>query len=138
MAALNACQPAACDDVPYTPQPQGPEIRNLTLLRQNHPDDPWSLVFALDFSDPQGAVGGGDVHMYVGGKNTTFPLLDYFEQSEVAFDATAGTVAIPLHFSDSVRDASTVPLGMQLVNALALRSNCYALDLKFTVRKAVP
>ena len=60
-------------------------------------------------------------------------LKDVFRQSGVASNAQSGRIAFPLRFKDSIRDGQKVALGVQVVDQSNLKSNCYSIDLEFSV-----
>ena len=61
-------------------------------------------------------------------------LIDLFKGADVDAGAKSGELAVPLRFSENVEDGANATLGVQLVDDEGNRSNCYSLDLEFTVK----
>lgn len=137
--ALLGCDRPGCDGKDYVAEPNAPVVTKLELVQQlTERGDPWTLVFGVQFTDANGDVGAGKAEVFLNGSTTPtiLALSDDFGHSNVDLQAKSGRIAIPLRFNDSVQDASTVRFGLQLVDAAQLRSNCYSLDLSFTVKPA--
>ena len=137
LSSSTACNRTGCDEADYTVKTGAPVITNMEYLYAL-PHDPWTLIFAIDFTDTAGAVGNGNALFYLNGNNTptVLALPDYFESSDVPLDATSGRFAVHLRFaSDGVQDGTVVRLGTQLENSASttLKSNCFSLDLLFNV-----
>lgn len=112
-----------------------PELSVFALDSQME-TDPWTLIFSATFADPDGDLGTGRVEFFLNGQasDTSVELRELFRQSGLPLNATGGRFAIPLRFSDTVTDGAKVKLGVQLVDAADLRSNCYSLELNFAVQ----
>ena len=131
---LAGCGAHACPR-PGSGAATAPVIDQVTVLRDAVPGDPWELVFEAAFRDADGDLGQGvaDVYLDESSKPIELELLDLFRASAVALDSPGGTLTIPLRFSSNVDNGDKVRLGLQLVDEAGQRSNCYALDLDFTV-----
>lgn len=135
--SMRVCeQPLACgDNVRVSSDVNAPVINNVVLVDQLE-QDPWTLVLTLDFRDADGNLAAGDVVFYLnndGDSATSQSLLPTFKQSAISEEATSGTLVLPLRFDDTVGDGVEIDLGMQLVDAEVLHSNCYGLTLEFEV-----
>ena len=138
-----ACGSPQCDGQNYEPQAGSPVIVRMDILQQLA-GDPWTIVLALEFSDSEGDIGGGQVSFYLNSDKTptTLPLAEYFAQSDLPVNATSGRFALQLRFRNTVPDGDRVRLAAQLEDASAsvkgaaagLRSNCYQMDLRFDVQ----
>jgi len=104
-------------------------------LASQLPGDPWTLVFGISFTDGDGDLGDtGAAEFFVNGySTTTVDLGQVFALSGVETDARAGEIAVPLRFPDDTSDGSRVRIAVQLLDAAQRRSNCYSLDMNFSV-----
>jgi len=119
---------------PASDDRNAPELVHMELLEQSV-QSPWTLLMALDFTDRDGDLGDGNVLIYVGASTpVTLPLADAFRTSELSSDATSGRIGLPLFVNQGAVPGDTVlRLGFQLEDARQHYSNCYAMDLFYTV-----
>jgi hypothetical protein len=117
-------------------------VESFYVLSQDKqiPGDPWTVVFGIEFEDRNGDLGsGGRAEFYLNDNDEPTPqeLDSVFRQSGLASDAESGAMWVTLRFADeTVDDGTRVRLGIQLVDAAELRSNCFTLDLEFDVSPA--
>lgn len=101
------------------------------------PSDPWRVVLATDFVDWSGDLSGGNAELYTNHSpavSNTYALTTLFMSSGgVPSDATSGRFALPVRFAPNTVDGASLHLGTQLVDAAGHRSNCYVLDLTFSL-----
>lgn len=132
-AALGACG-GVCEKKGDSDD-NAPVIENFDLSEQFE-GDPWTLIFAVTFSDKDGNLGAGRAESFIGGeRNGSVISLDKsFLQSGLGATTTAGDIAIVLRFNEQkTADGASTRLGLQLVDADELRSNCFSLRIRFAV-----
>ena len=133
---LSACgtDSSACGSILKSTSDLAPKITSFELNSQLD-GDPWTLIFSATFEDSNGDLGEvGQARFYLGGEEAaTLSLNDIFVQNGVESDATGGTLAMPLRFSETVSDGAQVVLGLQLFDSNSFASNCYSLGLEFNV-----
>ena len=137
---LASCGQDACPNASASSDAAGaPRIEKLWLIDHAMPDDPWALVLALTFRDSKGDLSNGSVSVYVNGHDTPakLDLLASFRDSALAEDSAAGTLTLPAIRISNVSNGDSVRLGARLTDASGLQSNCYSLDLDFSVTAAV-
>ncbi len=137
--ALAAGCGSPCGDYAASDADNAPRLVGMKLVQRAVPSDPWQLVFVLDFRDKDGDLSGGFAQVFLNGKRheSTVALLEIFRQSALANDATSGQLTLPLRFDESsVSDGAKVELAVQVVDSATLRSNCYSMDLEFSVKTA--
>ncbi len=114
-----------------------PRIGDMRVLNDAVPGDPWEIIFVAEFSDDDGDLEGGVARVYLNGEDEPIELdlFDVFRQGGLPPTAREGTLAMPLRFADTVPDGADVRVGTQLVDDEKHRSNCYGLDLEFSVEE---
>jgi hypothetical protein len=119
---------------PATEDRNAPVLVHVELVEQQV-QSPWTLLMALDFTDRDGDLADGNVLVYVGASTpVVLPLRDAFSTSELSPNATSGRIGLPLFVNQGAVPGDTVlRLGFQLQDARQHYSNCYALDLFYTV-----
>ncbi|MEE8409793.1 MAG: hypothetical protein V3T05_09325 [Myxococcota bacterium] len=132
---FGGCSSDVCGGNEPTDQQNAPWVDNFWVLDLQIPGDPWTVLFGIDFTDPNGDLGVGAAEFFLnaGTNPAVQPLVDAFRQSGVSPDETRGSVWMALRFSDTMDDGTEVSLGLQLVDGDDNRSNCYSLDLRFDV-----
>jgi hypothetical protein len=109
-------------------------------LAEQVPSDPWRVVLACDFIDPNGDLGAGSVAFYVNGGTTPkqdSPLAPLFAATGgLSPTATSGRVALPIRFAADTRSGSLLHLCVQLTDAAGHKSNCYGLTLQLNLHAA--
>lgn len=136
--ASAACNRPGCSGASYDPKPHDPVITQMSYMGQEE-DNPWTVLLALNFTSPLGNLGNGEVKFYANSQSPSSPmdLSTYFNASNVSLDATSGLIAIPLPFAQVGFDYdATVRLGTEVVDADNRPSNCYTMDLNFTLSLA--
>lgn len=142
---------AGCGDDIHCPRPpsdrqEAPHITELTFSGQLD-EDPWTTVLALAFTDSNGNLGRATapencalettrvVEVYIEGREPALRLCTFtlFRASGVLPSATSGEIGLPLRFTRSGPGEVNFWVGVQLVDAGALRSNCYAAELEYLV-----
>jgi hypothetical protein len=136
---LSGCdKPLACGDkVAVSKAPEAPHILTASIPAQLA-QDTWTLVLAVDFSDPDADLADGSVVFYLDEDSdsaTSQPLRPAFKQSALEESVSDGTLILPLRFDDGINDGTNVHLGLQLVDGASLRSNCYGLEIDFEVSR---
>lgn len=135
VSLLSACGENACEGFEASQSNDSPQITKLRLVNQL-PGDPWTAIFGLEFTDTNGDLGLGSSHaeFFLNGKSAAkVNLPAFFKGSSVPPNATSGELAVPLRFGETVKDGTIGILGVQLIDTQSHRSNCYALELDFTV-----
>ena len=95
-----------------------PQITQFSLKRQEKAD-PWSSVFSLSFTDMDGDLAQGKLHLYLDArKEPTIKqsMSSLMLQSRVSVREREGTIGIPVRFSDQIIDGSIVRVGAQLID----------------------
>ena len=135
--AAVACGDVVCGDHKRSQRATAPRIEEVALAGHIQ-GDPWSPVFALSFHDSDGdlAAGGGQVYSGSSTKPNDLPLADLFDDGGIDRGATRGILGLALIFSDSVDTGDRAELGFQLLDGSGQRSNCYTVDLLFSVQHA--
>ncbi len=133
--SLGACPGRICGDNEPTDDVNTPVVDNFWVPDSQIPGDPWTVLFGVDFTDPDGDLSAGVAEFFLNsGTSPAVQILsDAFRQSGVTLDETLGTAWMALRFSDTMDDGTNVRLGLQLVDGAGNRSNCYTLELKFDV-----
>jgi hypothetical protein len=137
---LQACDHPGCDGVAGQ-NPNAPRITNLEIVG-NYPDDPWTLILAIDFVGASPSLIDGYGLFYVGASTDPLrlPLQQPFEQAALPGGAPSGRLGVLFPFNSGlVQDGDLLRLGVQLEDSSAnsrraARSNCYNMDLSFDVR----
>jgi hypothetical protein len=134
-AAGVGCGDAHCGGKAGSNGDRAPVIEKFFVLDQQVPGDPWTVLYGVDFTAPEGTLGNGQAEFFLNNDNTptTQELADAFRQSGVALTETTGSLWMALRFASDVKDGTKVRLGLQLVDPAGDRSNCYTLDLEFSV-----
>ena len=88
-------------------------------------EDPFLLKLAVDFSDPTGTLGAGEVELRVDGKTqSAVALKDLFNLQGVALTATAGTLNIDQDaLLTVVKDGTTFTVSLLATNGEKQDSN---------------
>ena len=113
-----------------------PRLTDFRLVNQLE-GDPWTVILSAQFEDSDGNLGpDGEVELFLGGQfqAPALPVSDAMNAAQVESNATAGTLAMPVRFSEGVSDGSTAMLGIQVVDGSGLRSNCRGVELEFSVK----
>ena len=113
-----------------------PRLTDFELVNQLE-GDPWTVILSAGFEDSDGNLGpNGQVELFLGGRfqAPALPVLDAMNAAQVDSNATSGTLAMPVRFSEGVTDGSTAMLGIQVVDGSGLRSNCRGVELEFSVK----
>lgn len=140
-ALLGLClSTAACDRPtclgmhPLSTNRNAPSLVHVALVEQQV-QSPWTLLLAVDFLDRDGDVGNGNMLVFVGASSpVTIPLAEAFATSELNPAATSGRFGLPLFVGQGAVPGDTVlRLGFQLQDEREHYSNCYAMDLFYTV-----
>ena len=129
------CGDSACEGFERSATDNAPAITELRLVSQLS-GDPWTTIFGVGFTDSNGDLGSGDGHaeFFLNSKSAaSVGLTDLFQGGGVEAAARSGELAVPLRFSENVENGASATLGVQLVDDAGNRSNCYSLDLDFTV-----
>lgn len=133
-----ACNRPGCDGL-YAPTltETAPRLLHGEMLA-SPPDDPWALIFAFTFADSDGDLADGDLLIFSGsGVPSQMPLQDAFVASELALNATAGRIAVPLNLSQGgAQDDTVMRLGFQVKDAKGQYSNCYSFDIHVDISQA--
>ncbi len=139
-AGLSGCDRPGCDGVVVT-NPAAPQVTRFEIV-DSFPDDPWTLVLAIDFANASPALRSGNALFYVGPSTDPLrlPLQQPFAQVGLPTDAPSGRLGMlfPLN-SGLIQDGDLLRLAVQLEEGNAgdqngLRSNCSSMDLSFDVR----
>ena len=134
-ALVGGCGHVACGDQERDGEADAPRLESFYLIGQPIPNDPWTLVFGIDFVTAAKNLGTGRADFFLNDDTeaTSQDFGDAFRQSGVPLDAEQGSVWMALRFVSSVADGAEVRLGLQLVDAASKRSNCFTLELAFDV-----
>lgn len=133
--ALAACDRPTCLGMhPLSDDRNAPSIVHIGLVEQQV-QSPWTLLLEVDFTDRDGDVGDGNMLVFVGASSpVTMPLGEAFATSELDAKATSGRFGLALFVGQGAVPGDTVlRLGFQLQDAHEHYSNCYAMDLFYTV-----
>jgi hypothetical protein len=136
-SAAAGCGENSCADVEASDASAAPEVVGVKLLEDAVPGDPWELVFVTRFRDSDGDLGNGRADVYLNDDAPPaikLPMRDIFRQSALSLGAESGVLTLPLRFSDTVPNGASVQMGLMLVDNAGHKSNCYSMDLKFTVQ----
>ncbi len=134
-----ACGSSTCGGQARSDDAGAPEVSSFFVLSEDRqiPGDPWTVLFGIDFLDPNGDLGeSGAAEFYLNSnpEPTAQPLDRVFRQNGLQPSATEGAFWVTLRFAEAtVDDGTRVRLGVQLIDGALLRSNCYTLDLEFDV-----
>lgn len=111
-----------------------PRVTEFSLFEQLE-GDPWTVVLAVGFTDSDGNTGTGTIEFFVNGASSGEPLdlEPLFLPAALDTNATAGRFAVPIRFPEGASDGTSLRLGIQLLDATDLRSNCYSMRLDFDV-----
>lgn len=135
LVALAACGSDPCGQESTSDEAVAPRIKDIEVLTQPVPGDPWEIVLVADFRDSDGDLAQGTALVFLNGKQSLkLALFEFFRQSALALDATLGQVTLPLRFGDTVQDDADVKVGLMLQDNSQKNSNCYSVDLNFAVR----
>jgi hypothetical protein len=139
LLGLSACdQQELCDGRKQSSGVTAPVIDKFAFVRQET-NDPWLLIFALDFSDNDGDLSQGTADVFLAGDAPhAINMHDLFNKSEVLPEAQSGTLGLDLRFSDSISDGTKGDLQVQISDGASQRSNCYEITLGFSVEKVEP
>ena len=140
--ALWGCNRPGCDGIGRT-DADSPQITRFTRVG-TYPDDPWTLVLAIEFSQAAATLKDGSALLYLGASQEPLrlPLRQPFAQIEQPDGATSGRLGLLFPFNSGVvQDGDQLRLGVQLEDGAkphpdGKRSNCYSLDLSFEVSPA--
>ena len=130
------CGDSACEGFERSVTDEAPSITKMRLVSQLS-GDPWTSIFGVGFTDADGDLGVGKAHaeFFLNSKSAaTVQLIELFQGGGLEPAAKGGELAIPLRFSETVENGAAATLGVQLVDDDGNRSNCYSLDLNFTVK----
>jgi len=137
-----ACGSNTCGGQARTEDGNAPAVTRFYVLSEDKqiPGDPWTVLFGVEFNDITGDLGpGGRAEFYLNSNTEASEqeLDRVFRQNGLLPGATEGAFWVYLRFAEeTVDDGTQVRLGVQLVDAAELRSNCYTLDLEFDVYPA--
>jgi uncharacterized protein (TIGR03382 family) len=133
-STMLACQsqPSDCGGKAAVFDANAPLILSLGMVRQIA-SDPWHVVLALDFVDPDGDLGAGTAYYYANHSTTptqTFAMSDILASSGgVDPNATSGRVQMLVRLLTTTPQDAVLHLSTRLVDAQGHASNCYGLDL---------
>lgn len=133
--SLSACGFDPCGDAPEATGGNAPVLVDVELANQLE-GDPSTLVFAAEFSDSDGNVGTGDALVHLNGAtdpSLSVALPDVFRQSALAVDARAGLLSLTLRLTEVVDDGSDLRVGLRLVDGDGQASNCFPVEVEFSV-----
>jgi len=136
--AASGCSSTRCGDLEVSDETNAPKLVAFYVLpdEKQMPGDPWTVLFGVESKDANGDLGGGQAEFFLNSETeaTKQDLDTVFRQSGVELDATRAEVYMTLRFAENtVDDGAQVRLGLQLVDAQGLRSNCFTLELEFDV-----
>lgn len=132
--ALQACNRYGCDGQAYEAKASNPLISSMSLVSQQA-GNPWYTIFSITFKADAADLGGGTALQYYNANSSprTTPLASLMEASQLDGNATEGVFFLPVYFNNSIQDGDTVRLGTQLKGAGGGMSNCFEMDLMFSV-----
>ena len=132
---LQGCNRFGCNGQAYEAKAANPLITDMKLVTQED-TDPWYTVFSVTFQAQAADLGTGSAMQYYNANSSprTTQLTDLLQASNVADGATQGIFYLPVNFNDAIQDGDTVRLGTQLKGGGGGLSNCFELDLIFSVK----
>ncbi len=133
-----ACGFDACGSAAESTAGTAPKVEDLRLASQLD-GDPATLVFGARFTDADGNLRDGRAAFHLNGSSNPdveFALSEVFRQSALPVDARGGELALTLRLVQAVDDDSDLRLGLRLIDEAEQPSNCYPLELEFTVADA--
>lgn len=130
------CGGPQCQGAPVELGPHAPMIAGMTLL-SSIPSDPWRLILAVDFIDYDGDLGGGTAQVFANGEGAPSSQPDlaplFSASGGVPLNATSGSFALPLRVANTTPDGARLQVMVRLVDSGGNRSNCYRLELGFSL-----
>ena len=102
-----------------------PKIDNLRFVQQR-PLDPYALEFLIEFSDTDGDVGEGQLHLSVEGSETSvLALQEVFESQAppVALDVSSGEFEVVVRMSTNVEVGDQIKVGFLIEDKSGEKSN---------------
>ncbi len=109
----------ACGEDPAHWPAGRPRIDELRFVQQS-PQDPYALDFLIRFSDSDGDIGGGKLHLSLDGEETSVLALDGLFASQlppIALDATEGELEVVVRVSSNVELGKELKFGFVLEDA---------------------
>jgi hypothetical protein len=106
----------------------GPQFSNLrcrTSDKCQHPEDPFRLLLAVDFTDASGTLSQGALDLRIGGRTQqTVALHDLFAAQQIALDAKKGTIQVDEEVAlDRIFQSEQVQVGLLATNGQGHDSN---------------
>jgi hypothetical protein len=120
----------------------GPKLHNLRCRADpcQDPEDPFKLLLAVDFEDPTGTLGGGELDLRVDGKTqTAVALRDMFTSQGISLDTAKGTLNIDDDvILSTIADGTNFRLSLIATNGKGQDSNEPSIDFRLHLGNGSP